>query len=147
MNRKDWKKDYGPEPYAGNIRCMAARNSYYRRVFWTGNHLQVTLMCIPAGRDIGLEIHEDLDQIIFIESGYACVCMGNCRNSLDFRKKICSGDAVMVPSGTWHNIVNRGSRPLKLYSVYAPPQHPYGALHLTKENAEYEERMEKSESK
>lgn len=96
----------------------------------------MTLMCIPACSDISLEIHEDTDQLIRIEQGMAMVKMGDCEKDLDFQKKVYKGDSIFVPAGTWHNVINIGRSPLKLSSVYAPPHHPVGTIHRTKEEAE-----------
>jgi mannose-6-phosphate isomerase-like protein (cupin superfamily) len=124
--------DYGPEPFTVNIQKAACQNNNFRTALWTGNHLQLTLMSIPAGGEIGLEMHEDTDQFIRLESGNAIVKMGSCKNKLNFQKRIGADDAVFVPAGTWHNIINTGCRPLKVYSIYAPPKHPRGTIHQTK---------------
>ena len=101
--------------------------------------MQMTLMCIPACGDIGVEMHPDTDQLIRVEAGRATVCMGACRDKLDIHHRLGVGDAVFVPKGTWHNILNAGNCPLKLSSVYAPPHHPRGTIHATKEEAEEKE--------
>ena len=129
-------RDLGPKPLVFNIDHAAKMNPNFRTTLWTGCNMQLTLMCIPVGGDIGAEIHEDVDQFIRIESGRAAVMMGRCRD--DLREKQCADDnsAVLIPAGTWHNIVNIGNTPLKLYSIYAPPQHPAGTVHRTKTDAE-----------
>ena len=101
--------------------------------------MQLTLMSIPVRGDIGVEMHDDLDQFIRVESGRAAVYMGNCRSNLREMGCVDESYAILIPAGTWHNIVNTGSRPLKLYSLYAPPQHPIGTIHRTKADAEQEE--------
>lgn len=111
-------------------------NTNFRTALWTGKHLQVTLMSIPVGGDIGLEIHHNVDQFIKIESGQALVQIGNNKNSTTSREKIDSNYAVIIPAGTWHNIINIGHTPLKLYSIYAPPNHPFGTVDKTKSSAE-----------
>lgn len=113
-------------------------NQTFRTAVWTGGYLQMTLMCIPPCGEIGLEIHEDTDQFIRVERGKAVVKMGKYRTHLDFMQSICTGDGVFVPAGTWHNIVNVGGAPLRLSSIYAPPHHPKGTVHYTKEDAEKE---------
>jgi mannose-6-phosphate isomerase-like protein (cupin superfamily) len=124
--------DYGPEPFVGSITAAAKQNQNFRIAYWTGNHLQMTLMNIPVRGDIGVEMHPDTDQYIRIESGQALVRMGECRENLCGSHHVRAGDGVFVPRGTWHNIINTGSCPLKLSSIYAPPQHPRGTIHRTK---------------
>ena len=99
----------------------------------------MTVMCIPPCGEIGLEVHSDTDQLIRVEQGTAAVKIGKCKNQLDFQQNICKGDAVFIPAGTWHNIVNTGRNVLKVSSVYAPPNHRRGTVHLTKADAEREE--------
>jgi mannose-6-phosphate isomerase-like protein (cupin superfamily) len=84
-------------------------------------------------------MHEDTDQFLRIESGNAIVKMGSFKNKLNFQKNINVDDAIFVPAGTWHNIINTGCRPLKIYSIYAPPKHPRGTVHKTKAIAESSE--------
>ena len=84
-------------------------------------------------------MHPDVDQFIRIESGRALVKMGKSRNALNYQKQVDGSFAVIVPAGTWHNVINAGSAPLKLYSIYAPPHHPLGTIHPTKEIAEASE--------
>ena len=124
--------DHGGEPYAVNLRRAAQMNPNFRTALWTGEYLQVTLMTIPAGEDIGLERHEGLDQMLYIESGMGLLRMGCRKESLQRPIRVTAGNAVFVPAGTWHNISNMGRTPLKLFSVYAPPQHPFGTVEATK---------------
>lgn len=93
-------------------------------------------MSIPVCGDIGLEMHSNLDQFICIEDGYALVMIGKSKAVLNYQQRVNSNHAVIIPAGTWHNIINIGKTPLKLYSIYAPPQHPFGTVHKTKEAAE-----------
>jgi mannose-6-phosphate isomerase-like protein (cupin superfamily) len=118
-----------------NINQAAKQNSTYRTALWTGNHLQVTLMSINVGEDIGLEIHPDVDQFLRIEQGQGVVQMGKSKNNLNFVRKVSDDSAIVVPAGTWHNVTNTGNIPLKLYSIYAPPHHPHGTVHVTKADA------------
>ena len=131
--------DHGPKPFVTNITRMAQENQNFRTAFWTGCRLQMTLMCIPACGEIGAEVHPETDQLIRVEAGQALVRMGDCREGLDFKCRLGAGDAVFVPSGTWHNVINAGNCPLKLSSVYAPPHHPRGTIHCTKADAANEE--------
>jgi mannose-6-phosphate isomerase-like protein (cupin superfamily) len=129
-------KDYGPEPFVINIEEATTQNNTYRTALWTGSNLQVTLMSIKVGEDIGLEVHPIGDQFIRIEEGKGLVKMGDTKDNLDFQKKVYDDYAIMIPAGKWHNIINTGDKPLKLYAIYAPPEHPYGTVHETKEIAE-----------
>lgn len=131
--------DLGPEPLVFNINHATNMNQNFRTTLWTGCHIQLTLMCIPAGGEIGLEIHHDVDQFIRIESGCAKVYMGKRKYDINEEACVDGNYALIIPAGTWHNIVNAGNRPLKLYSLYAPPQHPFGTVHRTRADAEYEE--------
>lgn len=131
-------RDYGCEPFILNINHATGMNENFRTTLWTGQHMQLTLMSIPVCGEIGVEMHPDVDQLIRIESGRAKVYIGTCRNNLAEQSCVDSNYAILIPAGTWHNIVNAGKRPLKLYSLYAPPQHPVGTVHRTKEDAEHD---------
>ncbi|MCK8818078.1 cupin domain-containing protein [Natroniella sulfidigena] len=129
-------RDYGPCPFVINIEAATKQNDYYRVALWTGEYLQLTLMSIEAGDDIGLEVHPDHDQFIRIERGQGIVVMGDRRDQLNFQERVYNGSAIFIPADKWHNVINTGRRPLKLYSIYAPPEHPRGTVHETKEDAE-----------
>ena len=133
--------DYGPEPFAVNIEEETVENNNYRTALWTGNNLQLTLMSINVGEDIGLEIHTTHDQFLRIEEGNGVIQMGNSRDNLDFQRRVRDGFAIIIPAGKWHNLINTGDTPIKLYSIYAPPQHPHGTVHATKEIAEKAEEV------
>ena len=133
------KTDHGPKPFVTNITREARQNQNFRTALWTGHHLQMTLMCIPVSCDIGVENHPETDQLIRVEEGQALVRMGSGKERLDVQHRLRTGDAVFVPCGTWHNVMNTGSCPLKLSSIYAPPNHPRGTVHPTKADAEHEE--------
>ncbi|MCL2576558.1 MAG: cupin domain-containing protein [Defluviitaleaceae bacterium] len=94
--------------------------------------MQSTLMCIPPGTDIGLEVHPDNDQFLRLEEGQGLVQMGDSELNLNFRQAVLANSAVFVPAGTWHNITNIGTTPMKLYVIYSPPHHPHGTVHTTK---------------
>ncbi|RDW16158.1 cupin domain-containing protein [Oceanobacillus chungangensis] len=128
-------KDYGPEPFVVNINEATKQNDTFRTALWTGHHLQVTLMSIPVGGDIGLEIHPGTDQFLRVEQGQGIVRMGKNKNNLNYVRNISDDFAIMVPAKTWHNVTNTGDIPLKLYSIYAPPHHPFGTVHRTKADA------------
>lgn len=131
--------DYGPDPFVTNIDKATRQNRNFRTALWTGRHLQLTLMSIPTGGEIGLEIHPETDQFIRIESGNGMVMMGPAKNRLNFQRPVSDGYAVFVPAGTWHNIINTGNRPLKIYTIYAPPHHPHGTVHATKDISDAQE--------
>ena len=134
-------RDYGHVPFVFNIDHAATMNRNFRTTLWTGRDMQLTLMSIPAGSNIGVEMHEDADQFIRIESGHAKVYMGSRRGALREIGNVNEKYAVIIPAGTWHNVVNIGRRPLKVYSLYAPPQHPRGTIHKTKADAERDGRL------
>jgi len=129
-------KDYGPEPTVLNIEAYTLSNDNFRVALWTGANLQLTLMSIPVGEEVGLEQHHDLDQFLRIEEGTAKVVMGDTANSLTFTRTAGKDFAIFVPAGKWHNIINTGDKPLKLYSIYAPVEHPHGTVHRTRAEAE-----------
>jgi len=131
--------DFGPNPFVVDINKAVLHNDNFRTALWTGNHLQLTLMTIPVGKDIGLEVHPHVDQFLRIEEGHGLVQMGNTQDYLYFRQPVFDDFAIFVPAGTWHNLTNTGNKPLKLYSIYAPPNHPWGTIHQTKEIAEASE--------
>lgn len=130
-------KDYGPRPFVINIEEAANQNNNYRTTLWTGNNLQLTLMSIKVGGDIGLEVHPNLDQFIRIEEGDGIVLMGKSPNELNFVQKVSDDYIIIIPAGTYHNLINTGDEPIKLYSIYAPPQHPFGTIHKTKEEVNH----------
>lgn len=127
--------DYGGKPFVVDINKATKQNDTFRTAIWTGTHLQVTLMSINVGEDIGLEIHPNLDQFLRVEEGEGMVRMGAQKDQLDFERKVADDFAFVIPAGTWHNVINKGNTPLKLYSIYAPPQHPFGTIHKTKADA------------
>ena len=128
--------DYGSEPFVVNISRAARQNRSFRTALWTGEHLQLTLMCIPVGGEIGLESHPNLDQFLRIEEGNGFVKMGPRRDDLSYQRNVCENHGVFIPAGTWHTLINTGHKPIKLYSIYAPPQHPKGTVHETKAAAD-----------
>lgn len=127
--------DYGQRPLVLNIDQAAKQNNTYRTALWTGKHFQVTLMSINVGDDIGLEVHPTTDQFIRIEQGKGLVQMGDSKDNLDFQEMAYDDYAIMIPAGKWHNVTNMGNVPLKVYVIYAPPEHPYGTVQETKADA------------
>jgi mannose-6-phosphate isomerase-like protein (cupin superfamily) len=128
-------RDYGGEPFVIDINEATKRNNTFRTALWTGEHLQLTLMSINVGEDIGLEIHPNLDQFLRVEEGQGIVQMGESEDNLDFQRRISDDFAFIIPANTWHNVINTGNIPLKIYSIYAPPQHPFGTVHETRAEA------------
>lgn len=129
-------QDYGTRPFVVNIDQATKKNKNYRTALWTGEYLQVTVMSINVGEDIGLEVHPTTDQFIRIEEGQGLVQMGDSRDNLDFQLMAYDDYAIMIPAGKWHNVTNTGNHPLKVYVIYAPPEHPFGTVHETKASAQ-----------
>ncbi len=121
--------------YQTNILNAVAANAYFRRELYTTPLSQVVAMCVLPGDDIGLETHH-LDQTLVFVSGDGTCVVG------DHHGVIGPGDLVVVPAGMAHNFVNTGSEPLRLYTVYAPPEHAPGTIHKTKAEAEAAEALE-----
>ena len=115
--------DIGPQPQSFDIERAAENNTNYRSVAWSGRYLQVTLMSIPVGGDIGLEAHPETDQFLRLEKGKGRVQMGATKDDLIFNKEVSDGWCVLVPAGTWHNITNTGAIPMQIYAIYAPTHH------------------------
>ena len=116
--------------FTANIEKLTEDNTDFRRVLYTGHNLQLVLMALPPGCDIGSEVHDDRDQFFRIEAGSGEVWIDDVCN------KVKADDAVIVPQGAKHNVINTGTEPLKLYTIYGPPEHIAGTLRRTKEEAE-----------
>ncbi len=132
-------KDIGPEAQSFDLETATVSNEHYRAVAWTGKYLQLTLMSIPVGGDIGLEVHPETDQFLRLDAGRGRVQMGPAKDRLDFEREVEDGWAVLVPAGTWHNITNIGDEPMRLYAVYAPVHHAPGIVQATAEDAARDE--------
>ena len=124
-------EDIGPKPQSFNIESATKDNRDYRSVAWSGRYLQVTLMSIPVGGDIGLEAHPQTDQFLCLDAGCGRVQMGPTKDSLTFEKEVSDGWCVLVPAGTWHNITNIGTTPMQVYTIYAPAHHKPDKAHAT----------------
>jgi mannose-6-phosphate isomerase-like protein (cupin superfamily) len=121
--------------YVTNIESRTLENDNFREVLFTAPGVQLVLMTIGVGDEIGLETHDDVDQFIRVESGEGRAILDGEEHRLE------DGSAVVIPRGTEHNIVNASkSEPLKLYSIYTPPEHPDGTVHRTKAEADAYER-------
>ena len=116
--------------YVDNIEQRTTENDDFRRVLYTGHNLQLVLMTIQPGEEIGEEVHDDRDQFFRIESGAGEVWIDGKRNVVK------ADDGVVVPQGARHNVKAVGKEPLKLYTIYGPPEHIDGTVHKTKANAD-----------
>ena len=117
--------------YFGKIEELTLQNLYFRQVLFTGTHAQLVVMSLKPGEEIGNEIHDNVDQFFRIEKGTAKYVIGNTEEHT-----VSDGDAIIIPAGTWHNVINTSQTDdLKLYTVYSPPNHPDGTIHKTKEEA------------
>jgi mannose-6-phosphate isomerase-like protein (cupin superfamily) len=128
--------DHGNTPWILDIEETTLENPYFRVAKWTGNTLQMTLMSLKPGEEIGLEKHDGMEQFIRIEQGKGRVLMGLSPDSLSFDEKVSDDWAIFVPSGYWHNVINTGDQVLKIYTIYGPPEHPAETLHKTFEESE-----------
>lgn len=132
----DLLQDHGPNPYVLDIEKATTDNENFRDTLWTGKHLQMTVMSIPVGGEIGAEIHDDHDQFLRVEAGKGHVMIGDSEDELDIDKIVADDWAIFVPAGKWHNVINEGTEPLKVYSIYAAPDHKPGTVHKTKQDAD-----------
>ena len=118
--------------YVGSIDTVTLENEYFRQVLFTGPHMQLVVMCLEPGEDIGKEMHADVDQFFRIEQGEGEVVFNDTEHH-----PVHDGDAIVVPAGTWHNVINTSTTaPLKVYTLYAPPNHAAGTVHRTKAAAD-----------
>jgi mannose-6-phosphate isomerase-like protein (cupin superfamily) len=122
--------------YSGAIEDLALKNTYFRQVLFTAKHSQLVLMCLQPGEEIGDEVHSNVDQFFRIERGEAKFVFDEKEEHL-----VHDGGGVVVPAGTYHNVINASkTAPLKLYTIYSPPNHPDGTVHKTKAEAEAAEK-------
>jgi mannose-6-phosphate isomerase-like protein (cupin superfamily) len=118
--------------FVGPIEQLTLENDNFRKVLFTGPFSQLVVMCLQPDEDIGNEVHDDVDQFFRIEQGEAKFLLNNEEEHI-----VHDGDAVLVPAGTWHNVINNSStEQMKLYTVYTPPEHSDGTVHKTKAEAE-----------
>jgi mannose-6-phosphate isomerase-like protein (cupin superfamily) len=124
--------------YTGSIEKQTLANEYFRQVLFTGKHTQLVVMCLQPGEEIGNEVHSDVDQFFRIEQGEATFIFNN--NQKYIAK---DGDAVVIPAGTYHNVINASTdTKMKLYTLYSPPNHPDKTIHKTKAEADKAEEAE-----
>ena len=128
------------EGWVADVEQATLDNTTFRTVLFTGEHMQLTVMSLAPGEDIGLEVHEDHDQFLRVEQGRGRVELSESEDSAGETQDVEDDLAIIVPAGIWHNVVNTGETELKLYSLYAPPEHPPGTVHRTKAEAEAAER-------
>jgi mannose-6-phosphate isomerase-like protein (cupin superfamily) len=128
--------------WTGDIEDLTTSNDNFRKVLWAGKHSELTLMSIEPGSEIGLEVHEDVDQFLRIESGQAQIKAGPSKDDLNETHDVSEDWAFIVPAGTWHNVINTGTGPLRLYTVYSPANHEPGTVHRTKAEADAAEAAE-----
>ena len=112
--------------FVDDIEKLTEENDNFRKVLYTGKHMQLVLMTLQPGEDIGLEVHEGHDQFFRIEDGKGEVVIDGTTTKIE------DDDAVIVPGGAEHNVINTGNEPLRLYTIYSPPEHREGVLHPTK---------------
>jgi mannose-6-phosphate isomerase-like protein (cupin superfamily) len=122
--------------WLGDIEQATLSNETFRTVLFTGKNIQLTVMRLAPGEEIGLEMHDDVDQFIRIEKGRARITFGPSRDEVEETHEAQDDWAVIIPAGTWHNVINAGDSDLKLYSLYSPPEHPDGTVHRTKAESE-----------
>lgn len=119
------------KPYVGSLEMVTLQNVNFRQVLFTGKRAQLVVMALAPGQEIGREIHADVDQFFRVEEGIARFVFGANDEHI-----VRAGDAVVVPAGTFHNVVNASStKSLRLYTIYSPPQHPDGTIQRTKAEA------------
>ena len=116
--------------FCDDIEDLTEENEDFRRVLYTGKHLQLVLMTLQPGEEIGEEVHEDRDQFFRIEEGEGVVTIDGAENEVE------DDIAVIVPAGARHNVRNTGDEPLRFYTLYGPPEHKDGIVHATKAEAE-----------
>ena len=119
--------------FIADIEELTEGNSDFRRVLYTGKNIQLVLMAIEPGEEIGEEVHDNHDQFFRVEKGRGEVVIDGKRS------KIKGGDAIIVPAGARHNIMNTGDKSLRLYTLYAPPEHLNGTVHATRADADASE--------
>lgn len=129
------------EPRVIDVKQAAKENSDLRRVLFTGPHSQLVLMALAPSEEIGAEVHENVDQLLYVVKGQGVAVLGSAERPFD------KGAVICVPAGTTHNVINTGDEPLKLFTVYSPPQHAPETVHHTKSAADKAEEIETAAAK
>lgn len=148
LQEKEEQEDKGSEKespatgFVGDIEEQTLNNKNFRQVLFTGKHSQLVVMSVPEDEELGDEVHDSVDQFFRIEKGKAKFILNEKEEHV-----LGDGDAVIVPAGTRHNVINIGAGDLKLYTIYSPPNHPEGTLQKTKADAEADEEKKKNEEK
>lgn len=130
-------EDFGGQPWVVDIEELTLANDNFRAAWWTGKRLQMTVMTIKPGGEIGFEAHPNTDQFLRLEQGKAKVAMGKTKDNLTFEKEVSDDWAIFIPAGYWHNLTNNGKVDVKLYSIYTPAEHPAGTLHVLPEDDDH----------
>lgn len=128
--------------WVGDVERATVENATFRTVLYTGTHLQLTVMSLQPGESVGWEMHDHLDQFLRIERGTGTLRLGTSADDIAEEHTVADDWAMIVPAGTWHDVINTGDDELKLYSVYGPPDHPDGTVHATKADADADEAEE-----
>lgn len=130
------------DPFVVDIEQATLGNENYRKVSWTGEHMQLVFMSLAPGEEIHLEKHDDLDQFIRLEQGQAQIRMGQTRDELTFESNMVEDWAALIPAGFYHHVKNIGDTTLKLYTLYGPGAHPEETVHKTYQEARDHEEQE-----
>ncbi len=128
--------------WVADVEAATVGNTNFRTVLFTGSHLQLTVMSLAAGEHIGWEMHDHLDQFLRIEQGDGTLRLGTSADDVGEEHEVSDDWAMIIPAGTWHDVINTGEGDLKLYSIYSPPDHPAGTVHVTKADADAAEASE-----
>jgi len=132
VERKD---TYDKKPYVVNLDDLIEQNKHYRTTIWTGEKMQMIAMSLAPQEEAGVEVHRKADQFILIEEGMGLCRMGPEKDEFNFERTLSEDCAIFIPMNTWHNIINTGGTPLKLYTIYSGPEYKPGTVHETKDEA------------
>jgi len=133
--------------WVADIEAATLANGDFRRVLFTGNHTQLTVMSLHPGENIGWEMHDHLDQFLRLEQGTGALKLGPAKDDVAETHQVAADWAFIVPAGTWHDVVNDGDEDLRLYSLYSPSEHPDGTVHATKADADAADAAEDNHSR